>query len=205
MPAPILKRCAEQLAKPLQIPLLRLLETAKWCESWCEHWIVPSTSRRPFFSAGKYRGAHMTAQWSKVAERLVLDARNTVRQHERSRCRGRVGLSRDVLSSCARPTEESCCPPFGCLRSFRQGRGREIAGKNSDSKEFTLPWSIWWSWLQQRSAQVVVEGQRSDKMLLRNMVFQGTVLGPTLWTLSISMPAALSRRRGSWKSSTPTT
>ena len=30
---------------------------------------------------------------------------------------------------------------------------------------------------------VVVEGQRSDKMLLRNMVFQGTVLGPTIWNL----------------------
>ena len=39
------------------------------------------------------------------------------------------------------------------------------------------------SWLQQRSAQVVVEGQRSDKMLLRNTLFQGTVLGPTLWNL----------------------
>ena len=39
------------------------------------------------------------------------------------------------------------------------------------------------SWLQQRTAQVVVEGQRSDKMLLRNMVFQGTELGPTLWNL----------------------
>ena len=36
------------------------------------------------------------------------------------------------------------------------------------------------SWLQQRSDQMVVEGQRSDKMLFRNMVFQGTVLGPTL-------------------------
>ena len=32
------------------------------------------------------------------------------------------------------------------------------------------------SWLQQRSAQVVVEGERSDKTLLKNMVFQGTVL-----------------------------
>ena len=28
-----------------------------------------------------------------------------------------------------------------------------------------------------------MEGQRSDKMLLRNTVFQGTVLGPTLWNL----------------------
>ena len=39
------------------------------------------------------------------------------------------------------------------------------------------------SWLQQRTGQVVVDGQRSDKMFLKNMVFQGTVLGPTLWNL----------------------
>ena len=39
------------------------------------------------------------------------------------------------------------------------------------------------SWLQQRTAHVVVEGQFSDKMVLKNMVFQGTVLGPTLWNL----------------------
>ena len=31
------------------------------------------------------------------------------------------------------------------------------------------------SWLQQRTAHVVVEGQYSDKMVLKNMVFQGTV------------------------------
>ena len=39
------------------------------------------------------------------------------------------------------------------------------------------------SWLRQRTAHVVVEGQFSDKMVLRNMVFQGTVLGPSLWNL----------------------
>ena len=39
------------------------------------------------------------------------------------------------------------------------------------------------SWLQQRTAHVAVEGQFSDKMVLKNMVFQGTVLGPTLWNL----------------------
>ena len=36
------------------------------------------------------------------------------------------------------------------------------------------------SWLQQRTAHVVVEGQFPDKMVLKNMVFQGTVLGPSL-------------------------
>ena len=39
------------------------------------------------------------------------------------------------------------------------------------------------SWLEQRTAHVVVEGQFSDKMVLKNMVFQGTVLGPSLWNL----------------------
>ena len=45
VPARILKSCAEQLAKPLQILLLRLLETACWPESWREH------KKRAVFSA----------------------------------------------------------------------------------------------------------------------------------------------------------
>ena len=40
------------------------------------------------------------------------------------------------------------------------------------------------SWLRQRTAHVVVEGHFSDKMVLKKMVFQGTVLGPSLWNLS---------------------
>ena len=39
------------------------------------------------------------------------------------------------------------------------------------------------SWLRQRAAMVVVGGEYSDVMVLANMVFQGTVLGPTLWNL----------------------
>ena len=49
VPARILKRCLEQLARPFQVLLLHLLETANWPESWREHWIVPSTWRKPFF------------------------------------------------------------------------------------------------------------------------------------------------------------
>ena len=39
------------------------------------------------------------------------------------------------------------------------------------------------SWLQQRTANVVCERHFSDNMVLKNMVFQGTVLGPSLWNL----------------------
>ena len=36
VPARIFKRCAEQLAKPLQILVFGLVETANWPESWPE-------------------------------------------------------------------------------------------------------------------------------------------------------------------------
>ena len=39
------------------------------------------------------------------------------------------------------------------------------------------------SWLRQRTAHVIVGGKQSDEMTLRNMVFQGTVIGPDLWNL----------------------
>ena len=37
LPARILKRCAEQLAKPFQSLVQRMLETKSWPESWREH------------------------------------------------------------------------------------------------------------------------------------------------------------------------
>ena len=37
------------------------------------------------------------------------------------------------------------------------------------------------SWLRQRSAKVVVGGSFSIGMVLKDMVYQGTVWGPTLW------------------------
>ena len=39
------------------------------------------------------------------------------------------------------------------------------------------------SWLQTRTAYVVVEGAFSEAVKLNNMVFQGTVLGPPLWNV----------------------
>ena len=39
------------------------------------------------------------------------------------------------------------------------------------------------SWLEARWAEVVVNGALSEKLLLENMVFQGTVLGPMLWSI----------------------
>ena len=39
------------------------------------------------------------------------------------------------------------------------------------------------SWLQPRCAFVIVGSSKSHQLLLSNMVFQGTVLGPPLWNV----------------------
>ena len=39
------------------------------------------------------------------------------------------------------------------------------------------------SWLECRSAYVIVNNERSHHFSLKDMVFQGTVLGPPLWNL----------------------
>ena len=78
--ARIFKSCAEQLTKPPQILLLRLLETANWPESWREHWIVSIYKKKVFF-ASNYRGVHLTVQMLKVAERLLLPTLETHISH----------------------------------------------------------------------------------------------------------------------------
>lgn len=37
------------------------------------------------------------------------------------------------------------------------------------------------SWLKAREEYVVIAGAQSSRMTLRDMVYQGTVWGPTLW------------------------
>ena len=51
LPARILKRCAEQLAKSLRSLLQRMLETKSWPESWREHCVVPIYKKKAVFAA----------------------------------------------------------------------------------------------------------------------------------------------------------
>ena len=62
LPARILKRCAEQPAKPLQSLLQRMLETKERPECWREQWVVPIYKKKVVFAASNYRGIHLTAQ-----------------------------------------------------------------------------------------------------------------------------------------------
>ena len=71
IPARILKYCASQLAYPvLQLALL-ILNTGVWPMCWRVHWVAPIYKRNAVFLPKHYRGGHLTAQLSRLVERLV--------------------------------------------------------------------------------------------------------------------------------------
>ena len=71
LPARILQEFAEELALPIAILAIRIIDCMKWPECWRIHWIIPLYKRNAVFRAKHYRGVHLTAQISKVVERLV--------------------------------------------------------------------------------------------------------------------------------------
>ena len=48
-----------------------ILRTGEWPQLWRQHWIAPLYKKKSVYQPGNYRGIHLTAQLSKVAERLL--------------------------------------------------------------------------------------------------------------------------------------
>ena len=213
--AQILKSCAEQLAKPLQLLLLHLLNTANWPESWGEHWIVPIYKKSRFFSASNYRGVHLTAQLSKVAERLLLPMLEThishtvafgPKQFVHTKGRGArdalAYLMMSLIPALNRHKKVAVC--CSDVSGALTGNGLRDFWRNSDA--FTLPWSIW------RGPGCSNDPLRcSWKANDRTRCSSGTWcaraprLDPHSGTCSTRMLGVLSTRQGSWKSSMLTT
>ena len=70
-PSKILQYCARELALPVAMLTMRILASMQWPDSWREHWIIPIHKKLATFLPSNYRGVHLTAQLSKVVERLI--------------------------------------------------------------------------------------------------------------------------------------
>jgi hypothetical protein len=73
LPSRLLKLCAKELAEPVRRLTNRILECGRWPSIWILHWIVPLFKKKNVFDAKNYRGIHLTAQLSKVVERIFKE------------------------------------------------------------------------------------------------------------------------------------
>ena len=144
------------------------------------------------YTASNYRGVHLTAQASKVMERVIRKMlqpfllNNTTfgpNQFAYSPERG----ARDALAlllmewitafSKGQKIGICCSNVRGAFDRVELGR---LVAKLQKKKLNPKLVAVIKSWLRNRRAKVVVGGESSEDFILSNMVFQGTVWGPTL-------------------------
>ena len=187
----MLKTCAAVLALPLILPARRILESHQWPQLWTDHWIAALHEKKSVFDASNYRGVHLTSQASKVIERVLgihlfpqlierafgesqyayrpkRGARDAVMLYVATwltmlNNRKKVGVyCSDVSGAFDRVCAARLLQKLSAL-----GLNRDLFGTVQ-------------SWLRDRQAFVVVAGDCSAGSVLSNMVYQGTVWGPTL-------------------------
>ena len=190
--ARFLKECFAAVAHPLVKLARRILSTQRWPQIWTIHWITALFKRGAAFLQKNYRGIHLTAQMSKLVERMLASlfvpqlSRFAFGDHQfayRKEHGARDALALYVLHwilafNSGNKVGIYCSDVAGAfdrvsaaillrkLRSF--GLNENVIG-------------VIQSWLRDRQAFVVVGRAKSRQINLSNMVFQGTVWGPCLW------------------------
>jgi len=157
--------------------------------------VAPLYKKKSVYQPGNYRGIHLTAQLSKVVERLLkslyypyLSSTLAFGPQQFAYTTGRG--ARDALALLAlvwvsalaagRKVAVYCSDVSG---AFDRVRLERLASKLHRKGLHPKIVAVLVSWLRQRFAEVVVGGAVSNLMTLMNMVFQGTVTGPVLWNL----------------------
>ena len=157
------------------------------------HWICPLYKRKAKSNPANYRGVHLTAQISKVVERVFADQITPFleasgaygpNQYAYARNRGYRDALAHIICVWIREITSKRRVALYCsdvAAAFDRVDVARLVSKLRSKGIHPQVVSVIDSWLQQRVAHVVVEGSLSVELLLRNMIFQGTVFGPILW------------------------
>ena len=190
--AKLLKRLARVLALPLANLTRRIFLEGQWPSKWRLHHIVPLFKKGSVYQPGQYRGVHITSIISKTVERVIglplisfleqrgyADSQWAFRKMASARGLVTVYVAQWVLLICqGRKVGLYLSDISG---AFDKVNRCLLIGKLS---QIGLPCTFLDflnSYLLTREGFVRVEGAVSEVMLLSNMVFQGTVLGPCIW------------------------
>jgi hypothetical protein len=190
--AKLLVKLASVICRPLAILIRRIFNEARWPDKWRVHHIAPLFKRGSVFMPGQYRGVHLTSILSKTVERVIGlpltaflekrgfgDAQWAFRKKSSARDMITIYVAKWVLAICSGKK-------IGLYLSDISGAFDKVSrvlliGKLSQVGLPDTFLDFLNSYLSQREGFVRVEGALSEAMVLANMVFQGTVLGPSLW------------------------
>ena len=190
--ARILRTLASELALPLAILCRRLLHEATWPEVWKIHYLVSLFKRGYAHNLSSYRGIHLTNILAKVLERVIDPPLVAyLQQHgfgsNQWAYRKRCG-SRDLALMCITSCVVAICSGHkmsvylsDISGAFDRVWKEYLIGKLASVGVPDVFLDFLNAYLAPRVGYVTVAGVFSDVFDLCNMVFQGTVLGPSLW------------------------
>ena len=201
--AAILKRLGDVLAMPFTIICRRLFAQGCWPEMWKLHVIVPIFKKGSAFKAGNYRGVHLTTILSKLAEKVIgtrLVSYLRIKAFGENQWAFSKGLgARDLVTMLMMSWVLAVCSnkKVGAYLSDISGAFDRVFKAYLLSKLHAIGVGAKYlnfldAYLSPRRGRVVVQGTSSDEFILDDSVFQGTVLGPTLWNIffaDVAMPA----------------
>ena len=195
LPARILKRCAGELSLPVALLSRKLLAEGRWPTCWRTHWVHALHKRKSKADPGNYRGIHLTAQISKVVERVLgsafipwAEAQGLYGPHQYAYGKGKGYKDTLCVNVCnwlllmehGDLVGLYCSDVSGAFDRVERDR---LCSKLSISGLHPRIVAFLSSWLEDRISRVVVAGAHSPDALLNNSVFQGTVLGSPLWNV----------------------
>ena len=198
IPTRMLRALYAELCEPIHILCDMILNSGRWPKSWRVHWIAPIYKKGPQTVPKNYRGVHLTSQLSKVVERILkklvlpyftADSFTGAHQYAYLPEKG----ARDVLAvlMCEWISALGLYRKIGVYCTDVSGAFDKVLSSRLVEKlrAARLPESLTrliMSWLEDRIAMVIVGGDHSMESILRNMVYQGTVLGPLLWAVFVA-------------------
>ena len=198
IPTTVLRKCAKQLALPLQIIFQKTLSTCKLPQDWKLARITPIFKKGSRRSPGNYRPVSLTSQPCKILERMIkkqliqhVELHNIITPHQHGFVQ---------MKSC----ETNLLEAFDdWTRIMDEGQNLDIIYLDFKKAFDTVPHSRLLtklsgygirgktlSWIQEfltdRYQQVVVGAASSTWGKVTSGVPQGSVLGPTLFTLYVN-------------------
>ena len=195
LPGRILKELATVISWVVARLVSKLLHAGAWPRMWKYHWLHPLFKKGAVSNPNNYRGVHLTCVLSKVAERALkrivvhfllfagaFGDSQWAYQTQRS-CRDLVALliCRWLLAICRKHKVgiylADISGAFDRVDSAILLAKLKRAGVGDVFLRFLS------AYLDPRIATVLVQGHESDEFQILNQIFQGTVLGPSLWNL----------------------